>query len=105
MKRAFIVVVVVAGGLAMAWWLGAFSSPPSAPETPSPSAKSERPSSPKSTKTEPSLPLDDSSHLADTLNSPATDIRSDLRVVSEVVDAFRTNFPRDGNPVGDNSEI
>jgi hypothetical protein len=45
------------------------------------------------------------SHLADTLNSPSTDIRSDLRVVAEVIDAFRTNFPRDGNPVGDNIEI
>ena len=45
------------------------------------------------------------STLADTLNSPTTDIRADLRVVSEIVDTFRSNFPRDGNPTGTNAEI
>jgi hypothetical protein len=45
------------------------------------------------------------SPLAEALNSPASDIRADLRIVSEIVDTFRTNFPRDGNPVGDNAEI
>ncbi len=45
------------------------------------------------------------SPLADALNSPATDIRADLRVVSDIVETFRTNFPKDGNPVGTNAEI
>jgi hypothetical protein len=45
------------------------------------------------------------SELADTLNSPTTDIRADLRVVASILDAFRTNFPHDGNPVGNNAEI
>lgn len=45
------------------------------------------------------------SALADTLNSPKTDIRSDLRVVSDVIEAFRTNFPNLGNPTGSNDEI
>jgi hypothetical protein len=45
------------------------------------------------------------SHLADTLNSPSTDIAADLRVVTDIIEAFRTNFPRDGNPVGSNAEI
>lgn len=45
------------------------------------------------------------SALADGLNSPATDIRADLRLVSDAVDTFRSNFPRDGNPVGSNAEI
>jgi hypothetical protein len=45
------------------------------------------------------------SHLADDLNAPGKDIRSDLRVVSDVLDAFRTNFPHAGNPVGDNVDI
>lgn len=45
------------------------------------------------------------SHLADDLNSPAKDIRSDLQIVEDVLEAFRTNFPHDGNPVGDNAEI
>jgi hypothetical protein len=45
------------------------------------------------------------SPLADTLNSPATTVRADLRVVADILDTFRTNFPRDGNPVGTNAEI
>jgi hypothetical protein len=45
------------------------------------------------------------STLADTLNAPSTTIRDDLRVVSEILGTFRTNFPRDGNPVGTNAEI
>ena len=45
------------------------------------------------------------SHLADQLNSPAGDIRADLRIVSDLLENFRTNFPHDGNPVGTNAEI
>ena len=45
------------------------------------------------------------STLADTLNSPATDIRADLRLVSAIIDTFRSNFPQLGNPVGNNPEI
>src|SRR4051794_19760856 len=45
------------------------------------------------------------SDLARELNAPSSDIRADLRVVSDVLEAFRSNFPRDGNPVGSNAEI
>jgi hypothetical protein len=45
------------------------------------------------------------SDLAHELNSPTTDIRADLRVVADVLDSFRSNFPRDGNPTGSNAEI
>ena len=45
------------------------------------------------------------SHLADQLNSPTGDIRADLRIVLDVLENFRTNFPHDGNPVGTNAEI
>lgn len=43
------------------------------------------------------------STLADTLNAPTSDIRADLRVLAEVVDAYRSNFR--ANPVGANPEI
>jgi len=46
-----------------------------------------------------------SSTLADALNAPAGDIRTDLRIVADVIEAFRTNFPREGNPTGTNAEI
>jgi hypothetical protein len=45
------------------------------------------------------------SDLAVQLNAPGGDIRADLRIVQELVDTFRTNFPREGNPVGDNADI
>ena len=60
------------------------------PETPNPKPKT----SPREVST-----------LADALNSPSTDIRADLRLVSEIIDTFRTNFPSTGNPVGSNPEI
>ena len=53
----------------------------------------------------PSAPPLEISHLADNLNSPSGDIRGDLRIVDECIATFRSNFPRDGNPVGSNAEI
>ena len=53
----------------------------------------------------PALPPETRSTLADGLNSASGDIHADLRIVAEVIDGFRTNFPKNGNPVGDNLEI
>ena len=39
------------------------------------------------------------------LNQPGSTIGRDLDTLSQVLDAWRTNFPRDGNPVGENSDI
>lgn len=39
------------------------------------------------------------------LNAPGSNIRGDLETLSKVFDAWRSNFPRDGNPVGENAEI
>ena len=44
------------------------------------------------------------SHLADQLNSPATDIHSDLRIVNELFDQYRSAV-HGPNPVGENAEI
>ena len=48
-------------------------------------------------------PPEPRSELADKLNSPAADIRADLRVVSGIFAAYRSNFHE--NPVGTNAEI
>ena len=45
------------------------------------------------------------SRLADELNAPGGTIEADLRVVLGLLEAFRTSFPREGNPVGSNAEI
>jgi hypothetical protein len=58
---------------------------------------------------EPSKPItqdvSDTSHLADALNSNVGTIRADLEIVDQLLEAFRTNFPKSGNPVGENVEI
>ncbi len=39
------------------------------------------------------------------LNKPGSTIARDLSAVSAVLDAWRSNFPREGNPVGENADI
>jgi hypothetical protein len=45
------------------------------------------------------------SPIADALNAPDGTLRRDLQILDELFGAFRTNFPRLGNPVGENAEI
>ncbi len=47
---------------------------------------------------------DQSSRLADDLNSPLGDIRADLRLMNEIFIAYRGAL-HSGNPVGENAEI
>lgn len=49
-------------------------------------------------------PAADRSTLADDLNSPRTDVHSDLRLVNEIFVAYR-GAVRDEDPVGENVEI
>jgi hypothetical protein len=39
------------------------------------------------------------------LNAPGSTVMRDLDVVSRIFDAWQGNFPREGNPVGENAEI
>ena len=43
--------------------------------------------------------------MADELNAPDGSIQRDLQILNEVFEMWLTNFPRDGNPVGENAEI
>lgn len=108
MKRLLVVIAVLALALLVTWRVGVFAPkppPPAAPPAgaaPEPPRAGQHPAAPPA----PAAPTaDEPSSLAAELNSPTTDIRSDLSIVSDVVEAFRTNFPRDGNPIGDNAEI
>ena len=102
MKRLVIAAVVVALG-AIAWWFGRSAPAPTTPTGPAnlPAADA-HPSAPAAP---PPAVATEPSHLADNLNSPQSDIRADLHLVADVLDGFRSNFPRDGNPVGSNAEI
>lgn len=39
------------------------------------------------------------------LNRPDSTVARDLETLTHLLDAWRSNFPRDGNPVGENAEI
>jgi hypothetical protein len=45
------------------------------------------------------------SPIADNLNVAEGTIRRDLEILNELFGAYHTNFPRIGNPVGENAEI
>ena len=49
--------------------------------------------------------LSGTSHVADDLNAPGGTIRRDFEILHEVLATWQTNFPRLGNPVGENAEI
>lgn len=49
--------------------------------------------------------MEESITLADPLNSPTGTIQRDLDTLRIVLEAWRSNFPREGNPVGENAEI
>src|SRR5687768_6133869 len=43
--------------------------------------------------------------IAAALNAPGSTIGRDLEIVSQLFEAWQSNFPREGNPVGENAEI
>ena len=106
--RLTVILVTLIAAL-LTWYFWPAPPPSSASATtaaapaPSQSAQSKAENPPAKISAPP--PHAERSTLADTLNSPQTDLRADLRVVNEIIFTFRTNFPRDGNPVGTNSEI
>jgi hypothetical protein len=92
--------------IALVWFLWPRPADESDPPAPSPSQISNLRSQISDLKSQIlQPPPEPRSTLADNLNSSAQDIHADLRVVLDVIDAFRTNLPRDGNPVGTNAEI
>lgn len=107
MKRLTPTAILAALILALLTWYFWPASPP-APTASTSSGTT--PASPAQSKIENpkskiAPPASERSALADTLNAPASTIRADLRVVSDILATFRTNFPREGNPVGTNAEI
>jgi hypothetical protein len=116
MRRPLLSIAVLAAALVVGYFLWprpATAPAPSpaaapAPTPPSPSSPISNPKSqiPPSASASPTSPAPlEILDLARDLNAPAGSVAADLRLVSSVLETFRTNFPREGNPVGTNAEI
>ncbi len=82
------------------------SAPAPSSSAPAAASDSSRPASSTSPAPPPaSAPPAAGSTIADALNAPTGNLRRDLEILDELFGAFHTNFPRLGNPVGENHEI
>jgi hypothetical protein len=108
--RLTIFAAIVVGVLAVVWSWRSDNRLPAASATPSPNrSPTPPPAAPVATAS--SLPVDadpaygGQSQLADMLNASNGTIQTDLKILGDVFDAWQTNFPRQGNPVGENADI
>jgi hypothetical protein len=108
-SRSFLVAAVVLALLAVAvWW----RRPPPPPPVPlsAPVSAAPRPVTPPAPVPvpPPAKRADVSpagSTIGDQLNAPSGTIAGDLKILQELFAAYQSNFPRTGNPVGENAEI
>ncbi len=100
--------LIVVAGLT-AWWLRTRSSAPESSAAPVARATQPRPGvAPRAAKLAAlaaEIPPESISPIADALGAPNGTIRRDVEILNEVLVAWQTNFPRDGNPTGENEEI
>ena len=105
MKRALIIAAVLVAGFFLVWfWRRDQASPPLATAP----AESLQPSPTAGTTGQPPAAgavVDGPILLANDLNRPAGTIEKDLRILEDLLDAWRSNFPHSGNPWGENAEI
>ncbi len=94
-------------GLAALFFLPRPASPPtaSAPAARAPTSAAPKIENRKSEIEIPAASAAAGSPIADDLNAPGGSLRRDLEILNELFGAFQTNFPRLGNPVGENVEI
>lgn len=109
MKRLALVAIVLAASLTWFFWPRpeAIKTGPVAshrPELAAPSATTQ-PENPNPKPGTPPPASVEHSPIAEKLNAPGGTIRHDLEILNEVFAAWQTNFPHDGNPVGENAEI
>ncbi|MBI5769863.1 MAG: hypothetical protein HZA93_18960 [Verrucomicrobia bacterium] len=109
-RVVFAIAAAILLGLAAWFFLKEGPAVPGRPGLPLPSAatpttSTARPIENQKSKTEDSPSLSGYSDLAAELNAPAGTIRRDLEILHEIFATFQTNFPRTGNPVGENAEI
>ena len=107
-RRGFVFAVaafLIVAALLLFWLVAGHENAPAAPRTKNPPVATS-PRAPAAVQNLPSgIAPEPASHLADDLNAPSGTIRRDLEILNEVFATWQTNFPHDGNPVGENAEI
>jgi hypothetical protein len=107
-RRALLLAAGLGGALVLLWLLMRAPEPDAAQPITAARSPAASPAAPNSlpTQREPAPPrAGELSHLADRLNVADGTVREDLAVLQEVMLAFRSNFPRLGNPNGSNADI
>ena len=100
-----VVFAIVCGLAALYWfWRSTERTPDSRPASALPLTKALPAPDPVAPPPAQAAP-ESESHLADDLNAPGGTIRRDLEILNELFATWQTNFPRSGNPVGENVEI
>lgn len=98
--------LVLAGAGVWVWQRPQTPAAPTPRRAPAPAARSEvRPTNPKIAALAASISDDSISPIANDLDSPDGDVHRDLEILNSVFVAWQSNFPHDGNPVGENYEI
>jgi len=110
MRRLLVVAVVVAlAGYAVFFWHQRRHAPAEPPHPAHATTAAARPqtfrSSPRLAALAATLPADAVSPIARDLDAATGNIHHDLEILNAVFEAWRTNFPTAGNPVGENDEI
>src|SRR5690242_7568431 len=101
--RRLLVLLLALLVVAIAWF---FRPHPSARREGTETRATKPPQQPGSRSIAPSQALSAADYpIAAPLNQPDSNIRHDLEVLRQLFEAWRSNFPRDGNPVGENNEI
>jgi hypothetical protein len=110
-RRWFIVLLGALGVGALFLWWGR-GAPGQQRSSPSSAARARQAPAARVSSRDPRLaaltaeiPADAISPIANALNAPSGSIRRDLEILNDVFVAWQTNFPADGNPVGENDEI
>lgn len=110
-RRIIFPVLAILIALGLSWW-SRRETPPLGERVPAPSSgKSEtRPPALAAPSGAGATPLSAAEMARDfpiaaELNAPNGNITRDLEVLDALFEAWRTNFPHDGNPVGENADI
>ncbi len=111
MKSRFLTLAAILAALLLAlvvFWRSGGPAPElkTAPRPSGPAAMTKTPArNPRLARLAEEIGTDAISPIAQDLNAPGGTIRHDLELLNQVFVAWQTNFPHDGNPVGENDEI